>query len=163
ETLAFSPDGTHLLAGGFRGTAFWSAAPIVWKDPERGAKKLQLLRQSNAHFQSRIRMSSENLRLYESLEKLDSKDTQVQAALAATRANWHAAQQRWAEAAKEYDRLQKLSPDKPPSWLRTPGLIRVATALLHDGRPALAATLLTGGAKRRTQDGLQPVAETAGL
>src|SRR5262249_26077268 len=33
ETLAFSPDGKHLLAGGRRGdTAFWSTAPVVWND-----------------------------------------------------------------------------------------------------------------------------------
>src|SRR5262249_30632802 len=156
--LAFSPDGKHLLAGG-TGTAFLSTAPALWDDPAQGARTLELLRQSNADFPSRIRMLSENLRLHESLEKLGSKDVQVQAALAATRANWHAAHRRWAEAGREYDRLQKLSPDEPHAWLRTPGLIRVATALFHEGRPAQAAALLTGGAERRKQDGLPPVAE----
>ena len=60
-TLAFSPDGKQLLAGGTSGAAFWSAAPIVWNDPDRAAEKLRLLLQSNADFQSRIRMLSENL------------------------------------------------------------------------------------------------------
>jgi WD40 repeat protein/tetratricopeptide (TPR) repeat protein len=160
ESLAFSSDGIHLLVGGYGGAAFWSAAPIVWNDPERAAKRLQFLRQTNADFQSRIRMLSENLPLHEALEKLDLNDVQVQAALAATRANWHAAHRRWAEAAGQYDRLQELTSNEPQAWLRTPGLIRVATALFQEGRPALAATLLTGGAKRRSQDGLLSAAET---
>lgn len=152
-TLAFSPDGKQLLAGGRVSTAFWSTAPIVWNDAERAAAKLQLLLDSNADFQSRIRMLSENLRLHEALEKLDAKDVRVQAALAATRANWHASQQRWAEAAEEFDRLRELSPDAPQAWLRTPGLIRVARALAERGKPAVAARLLTGGVQRRIADG----------
>ena len=40
-TLAFSPDGKQLLAGGQGGTAFWSAAPIVWNDPDRAAETLR--------------------------------------------------------------------------------------------------------------------------
>src|SRR5262249_39664247 len=106
---------------------------------------------------SRIRMCSENLRLHEALEKLGPKDPEVQAALAATRANWHAAQGRWAEAVGEHDRLLKLSPGGPQSWLRTPGLVRGARALLHEGRPVSGAALLTGGAKRRGEDGLPPL------
>jgi tetratricopeptide (TPR) repeat protein len=159
ETLAFSPDGKHLLAGGRTATAVWSTARNVWNDPNRAAERLRRLRESNADFPSRIRMCSENLRLHEALEKLGAKDQQAQAALAATRANWHAAQERWAEAAREHDRLLKLSPGEAQSWLRTPGLIRVTTALLHEGRPARAATLLTGGAKRRARDGLPPLEE----
>src|SRR5262249_12896749 len=82
-TLAFSPDGKHLLAGGEGSTAaFWSSAPVVWSDPARGAEKLRLLLKSNADFQSRIRMFSENLRLHEALARLDRKDVRVQAALA---------------------------------------------------------------------------------
>ncbi len=152
ETLAFSADGKHLLAGGSR-TALWSTAPIVWNDPARAAEKLELLLQSNADFQSRIRMLSENLRLHEALEKLDSADLRVQAALAATRANWHASRRRWADAAREFDRLRELSPDAPQAWLRTPGLIRVARALVEHDRPAIAAGLLAGGVQRRIADG----------
>ena len=83
-SLAFSPEGRHLLAGGRRGAAFWSTMPIVWNDPDRAAEKLRLLLHSNADFQSRIRMLSENLRLHEALAKLDANDVRVQAALAAT-------------------------------------------------------------------------------
>jgi WD40 repeat protein/tetratricopeptide (TPR) repeat protein len=153
RTLAFAPDGMQLLAGGKR-TDFWSALPIVWNDADRAAEKLRLLLRSNADFPSRIRMMSENLRLHEALAKLDSKEAPVQAALAATRANWHAAQQRWPEAVKEFDRLMAIQPSEPAAWLRTPGLLRVATALLHQDRPVVAAMLLQGGAKRRTEDGL---------
>jgi len=104
RTLAFSRDGKHLLAGGDRSAACWSAAPSVWSDSDRAAEKLRMLLSSNADFPSRIRMLSENLRLHEALAKLDLKDVRVQAALAATRANWHASQERWALAAKEVDR-----------------------------------------------------------
>jgi tetratricopeptide (TPR) repeat protein len=104
-------------------------------------------------------MWSEIPQLREALESLDAEDRQVQAALAAIRANRLAAQGRWADAAKEYDRLKELSSDGPLGWLRTPGLIRVATALVHEGRQAQAATLLTGGAIRRIQDGLPLVME----
>ncbi len=165
-SLAFSPDGQHLLAGGFpfgdgRGaTAIWSAAPMVWNDPERAAEKLRLLLQSNADFRSRIRMLSENLRLHEALAKLDAQDARVQAALAATRANWHAAQQRWALAAKEVDRLLAVDPAGPEAWLRTPGLLHLATALVHQNRPAVAARLLQGGAERRREDGFAAISRS---
>jgi WD40 repeat protein/tetratricopeptide (TPR) repeat protein len=161
-TLAFSPDGQHLLAGGRR-TAFWSAAPIVWNDPDRAAAKLRLLLQSDADFQGRIRMLSENLRLHEALARLDTKDVRVQAALAATRANWQASRQAWAEAAEAFDRLAAADPTHPAGWLRTPGLLRVATALLQQNRPRDAATLLQGGAKRREQDGVSAAVDRAGI
>ena len=90
-SLAFSPDGTQLLAGGQEVAAVWSTAPIAWNDPGRAAEKLRHLLQSNADFRSRIRMFSENLRLHEALEKLDARDVRVQAALAATQANGQAA------------------------------------------------------------------------
>lgn len=154
ETLAFSPDGKHLLAGAIRGTAFWSAAPIVWHDPDRAAAKLRLVLQSNADFRSRIRMLSEHLRLHEALAKLGAKDVHLQAALAATQANWHASRQAWPEAVKAFDRLLAADPKTPDGWLRTPGLLRLATALLHQNRPHDAAALLKGGARRRALDGL---------
>src|SRR5262249_7070662 len=87
----FSPDGKQLLAGGRGSIAFWSAAPPIWNDPDLAAAKLRALLRSNADFQSRIRMLSENLRLHEALAKLDAKDNRVRTALAATQAR-HAGQ-----------------------------------------------------------------------
>jgi eukaryotic-like serine/threonine-protein kinase len=145
RTLAFSPDGKHLLAGG-SSTAFWSAAPIVWNDSDRAAEKLRLLLQSNADFPSRIRMLPDNRRVHEALEKLDSNDVRVQAALSATRANWHASRQEWRQAAQAFEQLKTVAPHKPETWFDTPGLLRLATALLHENRPLDAAGLLTGGA-----------------
>ncbi len=157
ESLAFSPDGRHLLAGG-GGTAFWSTTPVVWNDPDRAAEQLRLLLNSNADFQSRIRMLSENLRLHEALAKLDTKDKRVQAALAATQANWHASRKAWPEATLAFDRLVAADPTTPEGWLRTPGLLRLATALVHQNRPRDGAALLSGGAWRRTADGIPPAA-----
>ncbi len=157
QSLAFSPDGKHLLAGGF-GSGLWSAARNVWDDADLAAAKLGRLLKSNADFPSRIRMASENIRLYEALAKLDARDAQIRSALAATRANWHASQQRWDEAAKEFDRLPEPRADEAGAWLRTPGLVRLATALVHQDRPADSAMLLVADAKRRDQDGLGPIA-----
>jgi WD40 repeat protein len=161
-TLAFSPDGQNLLAGGWS-AGVWSTAPLLWADADRAAEKLRLLLNSNADFRSRVRLLSEHLRLHEALAQLDEKDVRVQAALAAARANWHAAQQRWPEAVREIDRLLAADPSHSQGWLRTPELLRLATALLHQDRPADAARLLQGGAKRRTQDGLPAVAQVTGL
>ena len=158
RTLAFSPDGQRLLAGGGR-TAFWSTAPVVWNDPDRAAEKLRLLRRSNADFQSRIRMLSENPRLHEALAKLDAKDARVSAALAALEANGHASRQAWPEAAAAFDRLLAADPASPGAWLRTPGLLRLAMALLHQNRPGDAAALLAGGARHRAADGIPPAVD----
>ena len=145
QTLSFAPDGRHLLAGGGH-TAFWSAAPPVWHDSERGAEILKLLLKSNVDFQSRIRMLSENLRLHAALEKLDSSDSRVAAALAATQANSHASHGAWLQATQAFDRLVAADRATPGAWLRTPGLLRLARALLQENRPRDAATLLLGGA-----------------
>ena len=53
-----------------------------------------------------------------------------------------------------FDRLAAADPRGPEAWLRTPGLLRLATALVHQNRPSVAATLLQGGAERRTADGI---------
>ncbi len=128
-SLAFSADGKQLIAGGGADTGFWSAAPIFWTDPDRAAPALRDLLRSNADFRSRIRMLSENLRLHESLERLDAKDARVQAAVAATQASRHAACRAWPEAVRAFDRLVAADPAEPDAWLRTPGLLRLATAL----------------------------------
>jgi tetratricopeptide (TPR) repeat protein len=106
-------------------------------------------------------MFSENLRLHEALERLGAQDVRVQAALAATQANGQASRQAWREAALAFDRLAAADPTAPEAWLRTPGLLRLATALLHQDRPAAAAWLLQGGARRRIEDGL-PAVEQSG-
>jgi WD40 repeat protein/tetratricopeptide (TPR) repeat protein len=163
STLAFSPDGMQLLAGGHGSTARWSAAPAVWDDADRAAGMLRRLLRSNADFPNRIRMSSENLRIHEALAKLDANDARVRAGLAATRANWHASRQAWPEAALAFEGLVAADPAKPEAWLSTPGLLRVARALLHQDRPADAARLLQGGAERRAQEGLPVIARVAGF
>ena len=162
QSLAFSHDGQQLLAAGDR-TAFWSTTTILWNDPDRAAEKLRMLLKSNADFPSRIRMLSENLRLHEALAKLDAKDRRVQAALAATQANWHASRKAWPEAVAAFDRLVAADPSGTDTWLRTPGLLRLATALLHQNRPVNAAMLLQGGANRRAHDGLPAAVDKLGV
>ncbi|HEY2253093.1 MAG TPA: PDZ domain-containing protein, partial [Planctomycetaceae bacterium] len=112
----------------------------------------RLLLQSNADFQGRIRLLSEDLGLHTALARLDANDVRIQAALAATQANWHASRQAWPEAVAAYDRLIAADPGTPHEWLRAPGLLRLATALLHQERPAGAAMLLAASAKRNSQD-----------
>ena len=158
QTLRFAPDGRHLLAGGLA-IAFWSTAPVVWNDPDRGALSLRVLLNSKADFQSRIRMLSENLRLHAALEKLDSNDLRVAAALAAAQANWHASRQAWPQATQAFDRLVAVDRTTPGAWLRTPGLLRLARALVEENRPRDAAALLVGGASRRAADGLPPAVD----
>jgi WD40 repeat protein len=162
SSLVFSPSGQHLLADG-TGAAFWSTSPVVWNDPDRAADQLRRLLNSNAGFQSRIRMLSENLRLHQALAKLDAKDQRVQAALAATQANWHASRKAWAEAVAAFDRLVAADPASPEGWLRTPGLLRLATALVHQDRPGDGAALLAGGARRRAADGIPPAVDRVSI
>ena len=156
-TLAFSADARHLIAGGGNNVGFWSAAPVVWNDPDRAALTLRDLLRSDADFRSRIRMLSENLRLHEAVERLDATDVRVQAALAATEANWHAARRAWREAAQAFDRLVAADPAETDAWLRTSGLYRLAMALLHENRPGDAARLLQRGTNRLSQDGFPEI------
>ena len=171
--LAFSPDGSRLLATDYTRSAFWSAAPPIWDEPDAAAETLQRLLDSGADFPARIRELSDNPRLHEALERLmvspfaprkdvlsrserrQTDDPRVEAALAAARANWHAAARRWPQATEEFDRLKHIWPDNPQAWLRTPGLVRVARALVEQGDLAGAAALLSGGAKRRIDDGAE--------
>ena len=103
-------------------------------------------------------MFSEDLGLHEALAKLDAKDRRVKAALAAAQANWHASRRAWPEAVASFDRLAAADPASRGEWLRTPGLLRLATALVHQNRPGDAAALLAGGARRRAADGIPPAA-----
>lgn len=157
--LTFSPDGKRLLVGGGQSTAFWSAETVVWNDTERAAETLRGLLRSSADFRSRMRMFSNNLRLHEALTKLDPQEPGVAAALAAAQANWHASREAWPEATEAFNRLRVIDP-APESWMRTPVLLRVATALLKQGRPSDAAALLSGGARRRHEDGLAAISNS---
>ena len=150
QALAFSPEGQSLLAGGSN-LALWSTVP-TFGNLDRVAGNLHALLKSNADFQSSIRTQSENHRLPTALEKLDANDPRVAAALAATHANRSASRQAWPEAVAAYDRLIAADPASHEGWLRTPGLFRLATALLHQQRPAEAAMLLQAGVKREAQD-----------
>jgi eukaryotic-like serine/threonine-protein kinase len=155
RSLAFSPDGWRLLAAGAQRTAFWSSEPPDWDNSDAWSAQLASLLKSSSDFRGRIRILSEKPWLRETLAKMPSDDPRVRTALAATRANWHAAHRRWCEAAKEFDRLKELSPNGLDGWLRIPGLVRLAHALVESGRPVDAAALLVGGAKRRIEDGAQ--------
>lgn len=155
RSLSFSPDGNRLLGSGFSGnTVIWSVQPT---DDQSAPKPKQLAKwlESEVEFQTRIQMDSEMPQLIESLQQLaqqSADNASVQAALAATRANLHASRQEWKPAVEQFDRLKQLSPTAQDAWLRTPGLLRLATALLHEDRPVEAAALLTSGGKRSADD-----------
>jgi len=143
------------------------------------------------YFASRVRMLSESPRLGEALEILlheHPDDVHVKAALAAARANRHAARQEWQSAVEQFDVLRQsvnIAPEvsvgnalrgvpgpangqssggpaerhrgrslqRAVDYFRTPGLLRLATALFHQDRPAEAALLLAAGEERRAEDG----------
>ena len=142
-------------------TAIWSAAPIVWNDPDRAAEKLRLAAAIERRLPEPHPHVVREPAAARSAGKARRERCAGAAALAATQANWHASRQAWPEAAAAFDRLMAADPTAPEAWLRTPGLLRLATALLHQNRPGDAAALLSGGAKRRAQDGL-PAVEQAG-
>lgn len=163
RSLAFSPDGRQLLCAG--GNMFsWSTRPDEGLGPDQFAKALARLLKSPVDFQSRIRMLSENPRLQEGLAILQSQkpeDARVRAAFAAVEAHGLASREKWPEAVAAFDRLKSASSDSPENWLRTPGLFRLATALVHEGRPGDASRLVTGGASRRAQDGISKIINEA--
>lgn len=148
--LAFSCDGSRLLAAAPQ-ACIWSASPPVWDDPRRAAEKLERMLDSGIDFARHVRMFSENLRLHEALERVVSDDPRVAAALAAARANRHAARRQWPEAADEFQRLKQLGAGET-EWLRTPGLVRIARALVERGEFVDAAACLTDALKRRIED-----------
>jgi eukaryotic-like serine/threonine-protein kinase len=166
SALAFSPDGTQLLAAESR-MILWSTRPDEEASPDRLAEGLVAFRSAkgrpfaerkatDVEFASRVRMLSESPRIAEALEILVRErpdDALLTAALAAARANQHASRQEWPSAAEQFDLSKQLSSETPDVWLRSPGLLRLAMALTHEGRHPEAALLLTGGEQRRVQDG----------
>ena len=118
------------------------------------AEKLRPLLRSNADFQSRIRMLSENLRLHEALARLDAGDVRVQAALAAAQANWHASRRGGRPARAASTGWSPRTPPNPRPGCATPGLLRLATALLHQDGPPTPRPCCTGG--RAPQAGRAP-------
>lgn len=153
--LAFSPDSSRLFAGGYQRSAFWSSSPPIWDAPHRAAEILAPLVSSDADFEVRVRSLSDNLRLHDALERLNSDDRRVEAALAAARAHVHAARRRWPEAVEEFQRLKETSTSNPANWYRTLGLVRIARALVELDHYSDAAMLLADGAKRRIADGAE--------
>jgi WD40 repeat protein/Flp pilus assembly protein TadD len=155
RSIAFSPDGDRLLACDHTGTLLWSI-PREGRTSRTTIEQLTRLLGSKVDFRRRIRLLSDDLLLHEPLETLAQREpnlAEVQAALAATLAHWHADRSEWGKAVEQFDRLKLLSPETPMEWLRTPGLLRLATALSHEGRSTDAAALLIGGEARRAQDG----------
>ncbi len=57
-TLAFSPDGKQLLAGGRSSAALWSATPFDWNNPNRITEEVPELPQLKNGYMSRIRAST---------------------------------------------------------------------------------------------------------
>lgn len=155
RSISFSSDGDRLLSSDGDGLFLWSAQ-------RDGATSRPIARwlapwlESKDEFQHRIRMLSDNPGLPEALELLlrqHPNRAETQTALAATRANQYAEQGQWGLAAEEFDRLKLLSVEAPQDWLRTPALLRLATALFRQGRVVEAASLLVGGETRRAEDG----------
>ena len=150
-SIEFSPDGMQLLAAGSLNTILWSATPRAKASVDRVTRQIETLLATQADVSSTIRMASENLDLHEALARFDSTDARIGAALAATRANWHAANGRWGEATKEFARLQELSPNGPHTWLKPAGLLRITLAFLkqnqakHDLLAAAAAQIVDSG------------------
>ena len=103
---------------------------------------------ADGDFADSIRLYSNNLRLHESLQRLSSDDPRGATALAATRANWLASQERWEDAEAEIDRLLELDPDTPHKWLNANGLLRLAAALFQRGRLSECNQLLSTVAQR---------------
>jgi WD40 repeat protein len=153
QSLRFSPDGRQLLAAGPE-TVFWSSQPWALNQPGQLANNLKPLLKSKSSFRNRIRLLSENRQLREALELLDSQEPLVQTALAATRANWHASQERWTDAVDEFERLTELNPESQPSWLRVPGMMRLSRAYLEQDQPARAAELLVTASEQVEEDGI---------
>ena len=147
RSLDFSSDGNKLLYGG-SGTGFWSSVPVVGRHPEEFARRLRDLLTADGDFADSIRLYSNNLRLHESLQRLSSDDPRGATALAATRANWLASQERWEDAEAEIDRLLELDPDTPHKWLNANGLLRLAAALFQRGRLSECNQLLSTVAQR---------------
>ena len=62
----------------------------------------------------------------------------------------------WAEAVAAFDRLASADPSGAEASPRTPGLLRLATALVHQDRPADATALVQGVDDAGPRTGLQP-------
>ena len=161
--MSFSPDGHRLLAAG-RPSLIYSA-PSPDGRAKQLARQLSDLLQSKADFRNRVQMISEDPDLPEAVEILsqtepDSDSLQVAQRLA--QANSHASKQQWPEAVEHLDWATTRG-EAPESWFRTAGLLRLATALYHQGRSADAVALLSGSAVRRDEEGLSPGSEHVGL
>ena len=171
RSIAFSPNGDRLLACDRAGTLLWSI-PRDDSTSRTTTEQLARLLDSNLDFRHRIRLLSDDLQLHEPLETLAQREpnrAEVQIALAATRAHRYADRSEWQKSVEQFDLLREGEAPaepaqrelRPPNsranvatqYLRTPALLRLATALLHENRAVEAASLLIGGEARRAEDG----------
>jgi WD40 repeat protein/tetratricopeptide (TPR) repeat protein len=166
RSLVFSPNGKELIAANLDGDALKWTVEKVQKGSGPTAVQVAHWIESGLDLRSRIRLHSESPELVEALEVVaqqQPENVKVQAALAATRANRHATRHEWKLAVEQFDQLKAIHPVETSAWLRAPGLLRLVSALLKEGRPADAVALLAGGENRRLEDGYGVVSVSEGF
>ncbi|MCY2967124.1 MAG: PDZ domain-containing protein [Planctomycetota bacterium] len=163
--IALSPDGKQVLAAGSP-TLLWSINSVDERQPAQWEHQIESWLNPPLDFVSRVRMLSEDPRLIDSLEHVAQRhpdDLRIQSALAALLASRSAERRDWKQAVAEFEKLASISQEPPESWLRTPGLLRLTTALATESRPREALRMLAGGVNRRREDGLADARERTGV
>ena len=159
QSISFSPDGRRILASNGSGDALiWSASEEEVLSTSVDVRWLADLLDSGADFQTRVRMLCEPRQIRELLEELPPEHLSkpiIQAASAASRADWHAVNARWAAAVAEFDHLREIDPDRALEWFPTISLIRLATALLESDRLGTAAEVVAAASAQIDKDGVE--------
>lgn len=157
QCIRFAPDGKRLLVASGNLDAVLLAVDEGPATAERLAAQLESLLAADDAFQSRVRMLSDNPQMLPALTLLAERrgnEPQVEAAFAAVTAGVGGEDSE--DTARAFDHLRKVSSTPPRDWLRTPGLLRLAAALVKQDRVAEAAELLVDGKRRRFEDGVSP-------